>query len=239
MPRRALAIETSSRIGSIAAVEDGQVVAEDQFEHGLQHAATILPMIDRLTRARGWSSRDVGEVYVSAGPGSFTGLRIGITLAKTMALATGVKLVAVPTVHVLAENAPSEARHVIIVLDAKREQIFTARLERTPGGWLARRPMRLDSLANMLAEAPHARPVHLIGEGIPYHEKFIPKDDPSVLITAPELWRPRAAVVAMIGRARADRGEFIDPDKLTPIYIRKPEAEEKYEASQRTAQAKT
>jgi tRNA threonylcarbamoyladenosine biosynthesis protein TsaB len=233
MPRRALAIETSSRIGSVALAEDGRVSAEEQFEHGLQHAAMILPMIDRLTAARGWSPRDIDEVYVSAGPGSFTGLRIGVTLAKTMALATVAKLVAVSTVWVLAENAPAEAKHLVIVLDAKRDQIFTARLERTPGGWLERRPMRLDSLSNMLAEAPHARPVHLIGEGIPYHEKFIPKDDPSVIVTSPELWRPRAAVVAMIGRARADRGEFIDPDKLTPIYIRKPEAEEKYEASMR------
>ena len=116
MPR-ALAIETSARTGSIAAVDQGLVVAEQQFEHGLQHAAQIIPIIDRLCRGQGghgWAPRDIAELYVSAGPGSFTGLRIGVTLAKTMALASGVKLVAVPTVRVLVDNAPSDARHVVL-----------------------------------------------------------------------------------------------------------------------------
>src|SRR4029434_10618889 len=78
---RALAIETSARTGSIAAVEDENVVAEEQFEHLLQHAAQITRIIDRLCRSRGWTAADLDELYVSAGPGSFTGLRIGITLA--------------------------------------------------------------------------------------------------------------------------------------------------------------
>jgi tRNA threonylcarbamoyladenosine biosynthesis protein TsaB len=226
---RALALETSGRIGSVAAAVDGAVVAEEQFAHGLQHAAQIVPIIDRLTRAQGWTPRDVGELYVSVGPGSFTGLRIAVTLAKTMALATGVKLVAVPTVRVLAENAPPEARHLVIVLDAKREQVFTARFERVDGAWVEREPAKLDSLTAMLARAP--RPVHLLGEGIPYHEKFIPRDDPSVIVTPPELARTRAAVVATLGHAMARRGEFADPQRLTPTYIRRPEAEEKHEAS--------
>src|SRR5947207_2286578 len=138
MPR-AIAIETSSRIGSIALADGEQILAERQFEHGLQHAAMILPIIDSLCREQGWGPRDIEHVYVSAGPGSFTGLRIGITLAKTMALATGVTLVAVPRLRVLVENAPADARHVIIVLDAKREQIFTGRFERSAdGAWIER-----------------------------------------------------------------------------------------------------
>ena len=227
MPR-ALAIETSARVGSIAAVEDGNVLAEEQFEHGLQHAAQIVPIIDRLCRSRRWKPTDLQELYVSAGPGSFTGLRIGVTLAKTMALATGVKLVAVPTARVVVENAPADARHVVLVLDAKRDQIFTARFERDDRGeWVEREPAHLDSLAAMLKRAP--RRVHLIGEGIPYHEKFIPRDEASVIVTPPELWRPQARVVAQLGAAMARAGEFVDPDRFTPIYIRKPEAEEKWE----------
>jgi tRNA threonylcarbamoyladenosine biosynthesis protein TsaB len=234
---RALAIETSGRVGSVALVEHDQVIAEREFPHGLKHAAGILTIIDSMVRGRGWKPRDLEEVFVSAGPGSFTGLRIGITLAKTMALATskaspsgGVKIVAVPSVRVLAENAPPEARHLIIVLDAKREQIFTARFERTDFGWEEREPAKLDSLSAMLARAP--RPAHLLGEGIPYHEKFVPKDDPSVIVTPPETWRARAAVVARIGIHMARRGEYADAFKLTPIYIRKPEAEEKADLAQ-------
>jgi tRNA threonylcarbamoyladenosine biosynthesis protein TsaB len=231
---RALTIETSARTGSIAAVEDARVVAEEEFEHGLQHAAQIIPIIDRLCRARGWTPRDLNELYVSAGPGSFTGLRIGVTLAKTMALATGVKLVAVPTARVLVENAPPDARHVVLVLDAKRDQIFTARFERdATGTWIEREPAHLDSLVAMLARA--SRPVHLLGEGIPYHEKFIPRDDAGVIVTPAELWRPRARIVAAIGGQMARAGQFADPDRLTPIYLRIPEAEEKWEQQKQRA----
>jgi tRNA threonylcarbamoyladenosine biosynthesis protein TsaB len=229
MPR-ALAIETSSRVGSIAVAEGAAVLAEEQFEHGLQHAAQIVPIIDRLCRAQCWGPREVENVYVSAGPGSFTGLRIGITLAKTMALATGVKLVAVPSVRVLVENAPAEARHVIIVLDAKRDQIFTARFERVGDEWIEREPAQLASLSDMLARTP--RPVHLLGEGIPFHGRFLPKDDLGVIVTDQALWRPKASVVARLGFATAASGQFADPDRLAPIYIRKPEAEEKFDATQ-------
>ena len=224
---RALAIETSSRIGSVALVEQGRVVAEDQFPHGLQHAAEIIPRIDRLCRELGWRPHDLKELYVSAGPGSFTGLRIGVTLAKTLSLATGAKIVAVPTALVLARNAPPEALHLILVLDAKRDQIFTARFARVNDQWLVVEPAHLDDLVSMLARAP--RPVHLLGEGIPHHQKFIPPEDASVVVTPPELWRPRAAAVVEEGIRLASEGRFTDPDHLVPIYIRKPEAQEKWE----------
>src|SRR3954447_18414114 len=220
MPR-ALAIETSGRLGSLALVEDGRVVAEDEFPHGLQHAAEIVVRIDRLCRDRGWGPGDLHELYVSAGPGSFTGLRIGITLAQTFAFAAGAKLVAVPTVRVLAANAPPDATNVIIVLDAKRDQIFTARFERegdqAGGEWVEREAAHLDDLASMLARSP--RPVHLLGEGIPRHQKFMPADDPSVIVAPPELWRARAAAVADEGVRMARAGQYTDPDHLLPVYI--------------------
>src|SRR5581483_1817152 len=112
MPR-GVAIETSGRIGSVAVVEDGCVVAEETFPHGLQHAAKIIPVIDALCRGRGARPRDLDELSVSAGPRSFTGPRIGITRAKTMAVPTGVKVVGVRTGRVLAENAPPEANHLV------------------------------------------------------------------------------------------------------------------------------
>jgi tRNA threonylcarbamoyladenosine biosynthesis protein TsaB len=246
---RGLAVETSGRMGSIALTIDGVALRESEFPHGLQHAARIIPAIDELCREFAWKPADLQEIYISAGPGSFTGLRIGVTLAKTLAFVTWAKLVAVPSVRVLVENAPVEARHVVIVLDAKREQIFTASFERTseesqsnltsasdpiPSSsaasrdWILRRPARLDSLANVLAVSP--RPVYLLGDGIPYHEKFIPKDDPGIMICDESLWRARAASTAVVGWQMARAGEFTEPRKLTPIYIRRPEAEEKFEA---------
>ena len=231
MPR-ALAIETSSRIGSIATVLDGQVLAEEAFPHGLQHAKEILSIIDRLTRAQNWTPRDIDELYISIGPGSFTGIRIAVTLAKTLAFATGAKIVAVPTVQVLAQNSPPDANHVLIVLDAKREHIYTALFDRSPVGWAlptnssSKTAAHIDTLANALARAP--RPIHLLGEGIPFHRQFIP-DDPAIIITPEEFWRPRAGAVAQLGHDMARRAEFTAPEKLIPLYIRPPEAEEKWE----------
>lgn len=227
MPR-GLAVETSGRVGSVAIVEDGRVLAEETFSHGLQHAAQIICRIDALLKAQQWQPRELQELYLSIGPGSFTGLRIGVTLVKTLAFVTGARIAAVPTLDVLARNAPPEAKNVIVVLDAKRDQIFTARYarEESTSPWLISEPPHLDRLDAMLARS--RRPVHLIGEGIPYHRKFI-GDDPQVIVTDPELWRARAAVVAELGTAILRDGAATDPQKLVPLYIRKPEAEEKWE----------
>lgn len=229
---RELAIETSGRLGSVALSANGQVLAEDRFAHGLQHAAEIVPRIDALCRAAGWSPGQIDEVCVSTGPGSFTGLRIGVTLAKTLAFATGARLVAVPSARVLAHNAPPEADRVLIVLDAKREQVFTALLERQSDTWRFVEEPHLEALAAALSRAP--RPVHLVGEGIPYHRKFIP-NEPGVIVTSPETWTARASSVAAIGWEMSRAGAFTPADSLLPVYIRKPEAEEKWEATAKAA----
>jgi hypothetical protein len=84
----------------------------------------------------------------------------------------------------------------------------------------------------MLARAP--RPVHLLGEGIPFHEKFIPPDDAGVIVTLPDTWRARASAVAQLGIEIARSGRFADALTLGPIYLRLPEAEEKWDQRQHT-----
>ncbi len=227
---RSLSIETSGRIGSIALAEDAEVVAEQEFPYGLQHAAHIITLIDELCRGMAWTPRRIDHVYVSAGPGSFTGLRIGITLAKTLWLATNAKVVAVPTVRVLAANAPPEARSLVIVLDAKRNQIYTARFERAYDQWMLVEPAHLDTLSQVLSRC--GRPLHLLGDGLPFHQQFIPADEGGIVLTEPSAWRARAGEVARLGFAMATRGEFADAMSLVPIYVRPPEAEEKYLSAQ-------
>lgn len=224
---RGLAIETSGRLSSVALVQDGATLAERSFEHGLKHAAEIVPRINQLLEEAGWRCDDIAEIYVSEGPGSFTGLRIGITLAKTLAYAMGARVVAVPSLAVLAKNAPAEARELILVLDAKRDQIFTSRMTRSAADdeWAITEPAHLDSLSAIIARA--ARPVHLLGEGLPFHKQFVPTDDASIISTPPELWRASARAVADIGHRMARSGQFSDTTRLVPLYVRKPEAEEK------------
>ncbi len=223
----ALALETSGRDGSLALVDDGALLDHRLFPHGLKHAAELIPLIDESFRRQGRTPRDLRAVFVSVGPGSFTGLRIGVTVAKTLAFALDIPIVAVPSLRVLAENAPIDARHLLVVLDAKRGQVFAGGFERIDGHWIERGPARLDFLSKMIAAA--ARPLHLMGEGLAFHRAAIP-DDPTVIVTPPDLWRGRAETVARLGLILAAAGQFADPDRLTPIYLRKPEAEEKYEA---------
>ena len=227
LPARALAVETSSQAGSVALVEGAAVIVERSFSHGLKHAAGMLPLIDQMLRSQGWQVTDLGHLYVSQGPGSFTGLRIGITFAKLLAYTAKSKIVAVPTLRALAENAPDEAVHLIVLLDAKREQIFTARYERLGGLWVEREPAHLDRLPDMLARVPGD--VHLLGEGIPFHKKLLPQQQEHIVLTDQQSWTPRASVIAKLGYQLACAGVFTDPDQLVPAYVRIPEAEEKFE----------
>ena len=225
---RALALETSGRHGSIALVHDGEALATERFDYGLQNAAKILPLIDGLCKAHHWTPGSVRELYVSIGPGSFTGLRLAVTLVKTLAFATAAKVVAVQSVDVLAENAPDDARELIIILDAKRGQIFTSRLVRKRDRWEQIEAPHLDRLSDILVRA--ARPVHLLGEGVPFHRDEIPLG-PDIIVTEPERWIGEAQVVARLGYQLAIRGEFTDPMKLVPLYIRLPEAVEKMDGT--------
>ncbi len=225
--QRSLALETSGRLGSVALVQDTSVLVEQTFSHDLKHAAGLLPLIDQLMREHDWKPFDLSYLYVSQGPGSFTGLRISVTLAKTLALVTGARIVPVPSLHVLAMNAPDDAMHALIILDAKRGQIFTARYERNADTWVEREPAHLDSLEAALAHCP--RPVHLIGDGIPYHTQFLPEHLDGIHVTTQERWACRASVVARLGMQLADQGIFISADEFVPAYVRKPEAEEKYD----------
>jgi len=113
------------------------------------------------------------------------------------------------------------------LLDAKRDQIFTARFESIEQRWVEQEAPHLDTLAAMLSRSP--RPIHLVGEGILFHQQHIPSGADDIVITKPEVWRARASVVAAIGAEMARAGEFVDPFVLEPIYVRIPEAQEKLE----------
>ena len=201
---RALAIETSGRSGSVALSVDGRVVAGTNFEHGLRRAANLVPAVDLLCREVGWTPADLDEIYVSVGPGSFTGLRVGVTLAKTLAFSIGSKIVAVPSLRALVEQAPPDARHALATVDAGRGNVFAALYERRGADWVELYPARQTPLADALADAPK-----------------------SVAVIDGDLTPSTAAAVAAVGHALARAGHSADPDALVPLYVRRPDPEEK------------
>ena len=254
---RILAVETSSRRGSVALGLGSALLAQEVFSADQRHAGELLPTIDRLCRRQGWAPADIEQVYVSAGPGSFTGLRIAITAAKTLAFAGGVKIVAVPSLEAAVVSALAAEKklgltieRVAVVLDAKRQQIYTAAFERIGKskdedipllpegasregtfkeefipGFRTIYPAAVVAPAEMLARV--ARPLYLLGEGIRYHAEALTADD--VISLPEEYWLPEAASVLACGWRRAQAGQFTPADTLVPFYLRRPEAEEKWE----------
>lgn len=223
-----LAIETSGTVGSVAACCDADVVAEQMIDNAMDHGRMLLPLVDRVVRIAGWDKRrDIELVAVSHGPGSFTGLRVGIACAKTLAVLLHIPLVAVCSLDAIAENAPPDAERILTVLDAKRGQVYAAAYERRAGA-LARiwGPELLDP-ADAMRRC--TRPCLVMGTGLePHHEAFAGARE-----AEKDLWRPRASTVARIGLSLFRTGQRFDPLTVHPLYLRLAEAEEKRIARER------
>ncbi len=223
--RRILALETSGRVGSVAVARGDRVLAVQQFTADQRHAVELLPTVQRLCRDAGFAPGQLDEVYVSTGPGSFTGLRIGITVARTIAWSAGASVVAVPTLEVIAQNAldhdpPPDT--VGVVLDAKRGRIFAAAMTKQGDEYQPVDEPREWEPDAFIRSLPADST--LMGEGVGYHQDAVEAGGMPVLPVA--LNRPRAEMVHRIGRRLAQAGRYNDPRTLVPVYIRRPEAEE-------------
>lgn len=234
---RIVAIETSGRHGSVAVARGADLLAVRELSATQRHAIELMPAVRELTRAQRWSSGEIDHVYLSLGPGSFTGLRIAVAIARALHQATGCKLVGVPSLEVMAQNAPAEFDWVVPILDAKRGQVFAARYRREKGGRLVQEaePALVDPAA-FVAEAvriarqsaPEGR-IALLGEGIDYHRPALfTKLEPAVVELPKALWPGTAGHVHRLGWELVQQNQFSDPGTLLPIYIRLPEAEEVY-----------
>ncbi len=224
---RIVAIETSGRQGSVAVAAGDDVLGMTRFASDHQHAVALLPSIGRLCETVGWRPGQIDEVYVSAGPGSFTGCRIGVALARALAQAVGVRLVRVPTVDVLARNAldrPAPPKHLAVLLDAQRHQAYMARFDLAKDAYRREDEVRMGDVKSLVARLP--RPCAALGEGIAYHRQAI--EAAGLEILPESLWPARAENVLRVGRWLAGRGAYVAINQLLPIYVRIPEAEERW-----------
>lgn len=211
-----LAIETSGRVGTITLGRGDTVIASAELPQKRRHNIELTPAIDRVCREHDVPRGAIGEVYVSLGPGSFTGLRIALATVKMLALAGGVRVVGVPTLDVLAENAPPEVEHVAVCMNLKRRKVYCAVYERGAQRRRVIAPAKLRTIEELLHESP--RPVALLGEPPP-------EWPPQTVTELPvDLAHADSEVVWRLGRMGAKAGAFTDPDALSPLYVREPEA---------------
>src|SRR5262245_25257207 len=121
---RVLAVETSTMIGSVALVDGGRIVGESMLDVALTHSERLMAMVDRLLGDCGWKADRLEGLAVSIGPGSFTGLRVGLATVKGLALALDLPVVAVPTLDALASNIPFADAPVCPILDARKAEVY-------------------------------------------------------------------------------------------------------------------
>ena len=226
-----LAFETSSAVGSVALGRGAEVLESRSLSRPKAHAVEFLPTIKTLCDAHHVEPSCIERVFVSAGPGSFTGLRIGVTAARMIALGVGARVVGVPTLEVIAQNAGESdppPPHLAVVLDAKRNRVYTAVFARQGGAYVAMSEAIEADPFEFLSAQPDDCAV--LGEGVLYHRRAIEKSNRRIL---PEsLYRPRAETVYRLGLERTERNGFSDHRSLVPTYIRPPEAEEVWERKQ-------
>jgi tRNA threonylcarbamoyladenosine biosynthesis protein TsaB len=223
LPMRILALETTEKLGSVAAANDANLLAELDLDRTQRSAQSLAPAILALLKRVGWTPGDVQLVAVSAGPGSFTGLRVGVTTAKVFAYAVGAEVLGVDTLEAIAAASPEDVGLVSAVMDAQRGQLAERRFARRPDGWFQPLgPQRLVDVDAWLAELPSGiavtGPVLVkLADRLPAHIRAID----------PQHWRPRASMVARLAARDYALGRRDDLWQLVPRYCRRSAAEEK------------
>lgn len=220
-----LAIETTTPAGSLAFLNDGNVVTHWPLPTDKRSAATLAPELKRALEVIGWGPKDIQLVAVSIGPGSFTGVRIGLVTAKVFAYAIGARVIGVNSLDAVAENVPESYSPLVVIADAQRGEITAKAFARdAAGGWQATQQLPLVRPEECLSKFSFNQPVWFAGPGLhKYREilggqtRFVPED----------LWNPTAVGVAKLAWKRFLQGESDDIWTLKPIYYRPSYAEEK------------
>lgn len=219
-----LGVETSTMQGGAALVGEGGLRSEYTLNVEATHSERLLPTIDRMLGDAGIGLDALSGIAVSIGPGSFTGLRIGLGTVKGLAYATGLPVVGVPTLEALASSIPFARVQVCPVLDARKQEVYAA-LFRVAGGGLVR-IMEDSALEPEALCARVRRPTIFLGDGLAvYGDLFRRLLGDRMLIPPPSSRGARPACVAELGRQRLLRGERDPVDALVPRYLRPSEAE--------------
>ena len=228
---RLLAIETATPAQSVALVEDDRLLAELSYEAQGNRGGVLLPTVDQVLKKAGVAARDLDVVAVSVGPGSFTGLRVGLATAKGLALGAGARLVGVPTLEALAEGYASADATICALLDAYRGEVYMA-LFRRNGNALERLSPDAVLAPGAVASALAAveGPVHLIGNGAARYREPLEAALGGRVCVSDEGLRaaPTAAVVARLGIRQFAGGNKPDAE-VALIYLRRAEAEVNWE----------
>ena len=217
-----LALETSAKAVSAAVTEDGKVLCSGYQDTGLTHSRTLMPIVEGMLKNTGLTVRDCDAIAVAVGPGSFTGIRIGVAAAKGLAFAAEKPAVAVSTLEAMARNVAHLEGLIICAMDARRSQVYNALFRSSGTG----APERLteDRAIGLAEVAAMEGPRIVLGDGAPLCLKALAERDIPCVAAPPQLIMQNAVSVALCAGEAALRGGLMDPQALSPVYLRPPQA---------------
>ena len=219
-----LALDTATDVVTVAIGRRDEALGAVQLASGRMHAERLVPAIRDLAAATGVRLDRLAAVAVGIGPGRFTGLRVGVTTAKTMAHALRIPVVGVGTLDLVAFPLRHTRREVVAIVDARRREVFWARYRTVPGGLERVRDQAVDSPDDVAAELEAAGADALLaGDGAHrYQEVFATLDHCE--LAGPEFAAPSALSLLELAHARIEREEFVSPSELMPVYLRESDA---------------
>ena len=220
-----LAIDTSTQSASIALLDNSEILCEININLDVNHSVVVLPAVHDLCRISRIEIGDIDLFACTRGPGSFTGLRVGISTLKGIALATGKPVVGVSTLDALAYNLVNSTMLVCPMLDARKNQVYTALYRTKPDNILEiKEHERIIDVRDFLSNIDDK--TLFAGDGAMKHARLIRDSLPDKSFFASPIHQSvRAATVGLLGAKKYNKGDLLNPDALTPVYLRLSEAE--------------
>ncbi|MBE6995247.1 MAG: tRNA (adenosine(37)-N6)-threonylcarbamoyltransferase complex dimerization subunit type 1 TsaB [Ruminococcaceae bacterium] len=222
-----LALETSAKAVSAAVTEDGKVLCSGYQDTGLTHSRTLMPIVEHLLKNTELSAADMDAIAVAAGPGSFTGIRIGIAAAKGLAFAADKPCIGVSTPAAMARNVAFCDGLIICAMDARRNQIYNALFEAKNGTLTRLTPDRAIALTELAEELrADSRPKTIVGDGAKLCLQYLEDAAIPCRLAPPHLLMQSAAGVALEAEALLAAGVTpVSAQALEPVYLRPAQAD--------------
>jgi tRNA threonylcarbamoyladenosine biosynthesis protein TsaB len=224
---RILGIDTSTKYAGVAVIEDGTLLAQSTMQFMASHSEKLLPEIAHILEIMKIPLETIDYYAITVGPGSFTGLRVGISTVKGLAFVTGKNVVPVSSLKVIARGFPYVDFPICPVMDARKKEVYSAIFK-----WQNQKLVRVkkDTVLSidMLTEWIEDKTVFAGDGAILYKDKLIEKLGDKAVFAEPIYSIPSPEIVAIIGEEKVREGAFISAKQLQPLYLRKSEAEIKF-----------
>ncbi|MGR3220805.1 MAG: tRNA (adenosine(37)-N6)-threonylcarbamoyltransferase complex dimerization subunit type 1 TsaB [Candidatus Anammoxibacter sp.] len=242
-----LGIETSSNIGSVAVCDNDFVIDEQSFGEGMRCGKHLMPAVKSIFEKNGLKPKDIDLISISVGPGSYTGLRVGITCVKTLSYALKKPVIDIPSMDVIVQNVRVKYDCICPVIDAKRKLVYACIYKYAPEDQLffhanpkhshLTQPIKGDltsvnlweSVSELLIISPNdivnklPKKTLVFGDGVSCHTEIF--ENGNMLIGNNDMGIPKASIVAMLGKYEYAKGKRCDINALSPIYLHKPGVE--------------